>query len=83
MNPVALTRRSINFRQALYELFGIGKDLTGLMTEEDKSFEEWHREQGDVFDRWSRRLNDRTATAHCTVQIYAQFMPELSLVSAD
>ena len=66
MNPVALTRRSINFRQALYELFGIGKDLTGLMTEEDKSFEEWHREQGARSTGYHSCGDSCVYRGHCT-----------------
>lgn len=35
-----ITRHSVNFRQAVYGLFGIGHDLTHLMTEEDSALAE-------------------------------------------
>lgn len=83
MYAAALTRHSVNFRQAVYELFGIGKDLSNFVTEEDRAFEEWYRGRDNVFNRWIHRLNDKASTAHFTVQIYAQIMPELRVVVAE
>lgn len=78
------SRHSINFRQALFELFGIGYDLTHLVLEEDRTLaNERQRVCAVTFDERLYRWAEVAPTAHCTARIYAQFMPELKTVFVE
>lgn len=78
------SRHSINFRQAVYELFGIGQDLSHLLSEEDRSLAyEGQRVYAVAFDERLYRWAEAASTAQCTARIYAQFMPELKTVFAE
>ena len=78
------TRHLVNFKQALFELFGIGLDQ-GLDTTEHFPFSPSVRKRLEV-DRcrnWLHAVSGASSTAHCTARIYAQFMPELRVLYGE
>lgn len=72
-------RHLANFKQALYELFGIGHDQ-GSDTTEFLPFSPsvGKRLEVDRCRNWLHAVSGASSTAHSTARIiYAQFMPEL------
>ncbi len=78
------TRHIINFKQALYELFGIGHDQ-GEETAEHFPFSPSVGKslESDRYRNWLHTVSGAGSTAHCTARIYAQFMPELQVLYGE
>lgn len=77
-------RHLANFKQALYELFGIGNDQ-GVETTEflPISPSVGKRLDADRCRNWLHAVSGASSTAHCTARIYAQFMPELKVLYGE
>lgn len=77
-------RHLANFKQALYELFGIGHDQGPLLTD-PPSFSPSVRKRltADRCRDWLHAVSGASSTAHCTARIYAQFMPELKVLYGE
>lgn len=78
------TRHILHFKQAVYELFGIGQDLGHLLSETLSP----SGGECPVIERrpnWLHIMTDGvSSTAHSTARIiYAKFMPELRTVCTE
>lgn len=77
-------RHLANFKQALYELFGIGHDRASLSTEDYSfSFPVVKRPVADRYRDWLHLVSGASSTAHGTARLYAQFMPELKVLYGE